>query len=283
MAWWAVLGLGLGFMMLSGLVWVRHDSGAGTAVAKAREPAAPVAVVAEAEGQPENPASVEQQSQQPGKASASGVVVDDGASAVAPLMQALADAAAQRRQALIAYQAQIGAAGLGDALTPTSLAGTSGRKGARQSLARLESALDALIRQDNEVQSQLAGAVDEWLRAAPRWGDAARRKALVDAAGSGAATMSEFFKVERDIVAQVEGMLSYFDKIGKSVSVEGTGQQQELVFRKADDLAFYRSTLVQLGQLGQREQALLAQAQQAGATHTKEVSELLASAGTAGP
>ncbi len=283
MAWWAVLGLGLGFMMLSGLVWVRHDSGAGTAVAKAREPAAPVAVVAEAEGQPENPASVEQQSQQPGKASASGVVVDDGASAVAPLMQALADAAAQRRQALIAYQAQIGAAGLGDALTPTSLAGTSGRKGARQSLARLESALDALIRQDNEVQSQLAGAVDEWLRAAPRWGDAARRKALVDAAGSGAATMSEFFKVERDIVAQVEGMLSYFDKIGKSVSVEGTGQQQELVFRKADDLAFYRSTLVQLDQLGQREQALLAQAQQAGATHTKEVSELLASAGTAGP
>lgn len=266
MAWWGVLGLGLGLIVLSALVWMRQASGEGRSVALQRDLQRLEPVVSKLRA---------------GQAPTPEMVRDTDRSALAPLMQAMVDASRQRRQALMAYQAQIESAGLGSALTPANLALPSGRVSVRQSLAQLQGALDALSQQDAAVQSRLDDAVRQWLGDAPQWGDAAKRQALVTASAGTSRTMAEFFKVERDIVAQVESLLSYLDKIGPGVGLEGTGAQQELVFSKAADLAFYRSALMQLGYLGRHEQELLVQAQQASGAHAKQVGELLVTSSTA--
>lgn len=261
MAWWAVLGLGLGMIMLSALVWMRQD------VALSR------AEVLESDLRRLAPVVVRLRA---GEAPTADMVREVDGSLLSPLVQAMAEAGRMRQQALVAYQAQIVSAGLGEALTPGNLALPAGRQSVRQTLAQLETALQGLAAQDANVQARLDAAVQQWLLDAPDWGDEARRRALAQATSGTAATMAVFFKTERDIVAQVLALLSYLDGIDKGVMLEGSGAAQQLVFSKAADLEYYRSALMQLGYLGRHEQESLAKALQAGKVHARQVGDLLA-------
>ena len=259
LAWWTVLGLGLGLIVLSALLWVTQGSPEARHLALERdlERLAPVVSQLSAGRSPD--AEMLKQ-------------VDD--SALAPLMQALSDASRQRQQALQTYQTQIEAVGLGEGLTPSTLVVPSGRHSVRQKLDQLRTALNDLDRQSTAIQTRLDDSLTQWLVQAPGWNEPERRKALLETSGGAQATMKAFFEVEQGIVAQVEGLLAHLDKVGSGVALEN-GAQQELVFSKSADLAFYRATLLKLGDLGRQEQQLLAQAQQAGGQHARQVGHWL--------
>lgn len=268
MAWWGVLGLGLGLIVLAVLLLWRQTSDQSKVHALERDlqRLEPVLVKLRA-----------------GEAPTPDMVRETDRTVLAPLVQAMADASRQRTQALMAYQAQIESAGLGEALTPAKLALPSGRVSVRQSLGQLQAALDALVSQNAAVQARLDESIRQWLLDAPHWGSEPRRKALVDASMAIQETMQSFFKVERDIVTEVEGLLTHLDKVGAGVGLDGSGAQQELVFSKAADLAFYRSALLQLGYLGRHEQELLAQAQHVSGTHARQVGDLLVTSADMSP
>ncbi|RZL10741.1 MAG: hypothetical protein EOP40_05355 [Rubrivivax sp.] len=261
MAWWAVLGLGLGLIMLSALIWMRQDVTHGRAQALEDDLQRLAPLVARLRA---------------GEAPTADVARQADHTLVAPLMHAMAEASRMRQQSLVAYQAQIVSAGLGEALTPGNLAMPAGRVSVRQTLNQLEAALQALATQDAAVQARLDASVQQWLRDVPQWGDPSARQSLAQSTASTAGTMATFFQTERDIVAQVLALLSYLDKIDKGVMLEGSGASQQLVFSKAADLEFYRSALMQLGYLGRHEQESLSKALQASGVHARRVGDLLA-------
>lgn len=257
-AWWATLGVGLGLLVLGGLLWTYHPGGAqGDLLTRDLERAGPLMAQLQA-GQEPSPE----------------LMAGMGRSGLTVLLQALSEASRQRRQALVAYQAQIEAVALGEGLTPAHLADPAGRMMVRQKLGELRQALDGLARQDAHIQKSLDAAVATWLKDTPHWGDEGLRQSLLSSSRMASAAMGGFFKVEGDIVSQVEGLLAHLDTVGPGVTMEAS-PQPELVFAKASDLMFYRQTLSQLGDLGRREQQLLADAQRAGGVHAKRVGELL--------
>lgn len=268
LAWWTVLGLGLGLIVLSALLWVSQGSPEARhrALERDLERLAPV-VSALSSGKSPDADMLRQ--------------VDD--SALAPLLQALMEASRQRQQALQTYQTQIEAVGLGEGLTPSTLVVPAGRHSVRQKLDQLNTALDDLARQNEAIRQRLDDTLARWLQDAPGWDAPERRKALLETSSDADHTMTAFFDVERGIVAQVNDLLAYLDKVGKGVVLDN-GQQQELVFSKAGDLAYYRAALLKLGDLGRREQQLLAQAQQAGGLHARQLGHwLTAASGQSGP
>lgn len=264
LAWWTVLGLGLGLIVLSALLWATQGSPEARHLALQRdlERLAPVVSQLNAGRTPD--AEMLKQ-------------VDD--SALTPLLQALLDASRQRQQALQTYQTQIEAVGLGEGLTPSTLVVPSGRHSVRQKLDQLRSALDDLAHQSASIHDRLDESLAQWLEQAPGLDEPERRKALLETAAGVQATMDAFFEVERSIVAQVDGLLAHLDKVGSGVTLEN-GAQQELVFSKSADLGFYRATLLKLGELGRQEQQLLAQAQQSGGQHARQVGHWLTAAST---
>lgn len=259
LAWWSILGLGLGLIVLSALLWVGQASPQARHRALERDLERLAPVVAELSAGRAPDADMLRQ-------------VDD--SALAPLVQALMDASRQRQQALQTYQTQIEAVGLGEGLSPSTLVVPAGRYSVRQRLSQLSAALDDLDRQNASIQARLDEAMGQWLQQAPGWDDPGRRQALLATSSDAAHSMQAFFEVERSIVAQVEALLAYLDKVGPGVTLEN-GAQQELVFSKAADLAYYRAALLKLGDLGHREQRLLAQAQQSGSQHARQVGQWL--------
>lgn len=267
MAWWGVLGLGMGLIMLSALIWMRQDATLGRvqALESDLQRLAPVLSRMRA-----------------GEAPTAETAREADDTMLAPLVNAMAEASRLRQQSLVAYQAQIVSAGLGEALTPANLAMPAGRVSVRQTLTQLEAALQALATHDAAVQTRLDAAVQQWLRDTPQWGDAASRQNLTQASAATTSAMTAFFQTERDIVAQVLALLAYLDQVAKGVTLEGTGTSQQLVFNKAADLEFYRSALMQLGYLGRHEQESLAKALQASGAHARAVGNLLA-AGSSQP
>lgn len=262
MAWWGVLGLGLGLILLASLIWARQASiGEAQVLEKDLLRLAPTLSRMRA-GELPSPDAVRALE----------------ASLLTPMLRAMAEAGDERRQALVTYQNQIETAGLAESLTPANLALPVGRTSVRQSLARLQQALAVLVKQDVMVQARLDYAIQRWLQESPQWGSEEQRTALLRAASTTAMAMNDFFKVERDIVAQVEDLLVHLDRVGTGVGLEGAGGQQELVFNEAHDLAYYRSALLQLGYLGRQELELLKQAQGASSLHAKRVGELLTAA-----
>ena len=259
LAWWTILGLGLGLIVLSALLWVSQGSADARHRALERDLQRLAPVV---------------QALSAGHAPDARMLGEVGDTALAPLMQALIDASRQRKQALQTYQTQIEAVGLGEGMVPSTLVLPTGRHSVRQKLAQLNTALDDLARQDQQIQSQLDDALRQWLQQAPAWDNDERRKALLATSSDAAQTMHAFFGVEHDIVTQVDALLTYLDKVGKGVALEN-GAQQELVFARAADLDYYRATLLKLGDLGRREQHLLAQAQQSGGQHARQLGQWL--------
>jgi hypothetical protein len=259
LVWWAALGLGLGLLVLSLLIWVtRHPDGDRAAhLAKDIRSLEPMLIEL-----------------RQGKAPTPEMVAQSETTTLAPLMHALLDAQRQREQALAAYQAQIESVALGDWLTPANLVSGAGRATVRLRLAQLQGALDSLIRRDGAVQSRLDEATAGWLKQTPSWGDEAWRRQLLSASAPTAETMTSFFRVEHDIVARVEDLLDHLDKVGNQVTLEN-GAQQELVFSTEADLSRYRATLVALGDLGRSEQQWLSSAQKAGGQHARRVADLL--------
>lgn len=259
LAWWTVLGLGLGLIVLSALLWITQGSPEARHRALERDLERLAPVVSELSSGRVPDADMLRQ-------------VDD--SALAPLMQGLLDASRRRQQALQTYQTQIEAVGLGEGLTPSTLVVPSGRHSVRQKLNQLRTALDDLARQNATIQTRLDESLAQWLAQAPGWDEPEQRKALLNTSAGTQTTMDAFFEVERGIVAQVDGLLVHLDKVGAGVTLEN-GAQQELVFSKSADLAFYRATLLKLGELGRQEQQLLAQAQQTGGQHARQVGHWL--------
>jgi len=258
--WWAALGLGIGLVLLSALLWLERDPEAGRAEALVQDLHRLEPMLARLK-QGETPDAA--------------MLAQSKDTALAPLVVALADAHRQRQQALRAYQAQIESVGLGDWLTPENLASADGRQRIRQRLVQLEVALEALMRQDGDVQSRLDESVARWLQDSPsQWGSEPWRRDLLAASAGAAQVMSRFFGVERDLVARVRDLLTHLDGIADSVALEN-GEQQELVFAREADLERYRDTLMKLGELGRREADLLAQAQQVGGQHARRVGDLL--------
>lgn len=251
--------MGLGLIALSALLWVSQGSPEARhrALERDLERLAPVVSDLSAGRAPD--AEMLRQ-------------VDD--STLAPLLQALVDASRQRQQALQTYQTQIEAVGLGDGLLPSTLVVPAGRHSVRQKLDQLNTALDDLARQNQSIQARLDQAMGHWLQEAPGWDEPERRKALLETSSDTDHTMTAFFDVERGIVAQVNELLAYLDKVGKGVVLDN-GDQQELVFTKAADLAYYRAALLKLGDLGRREQQLLAQAQQIGGVQARHLGQWL--------
>jgi hypothetical protein len=262
LAWWTILGLGLGLIVLSALLWVTQGSPEARHRALERDLERLAPIVSELSSGMVPDAEMLQR-------------VDD--SGLAPLLQALMDASRRRQQALQAYQTQIEAVGLGDGLTPSTLVVPSGRHSVRQKLDQLRTALDDLNRQNIAIQSRLDESLAQWLAQAPGWDEPERRQALLHTSAGAQSTMEAFFEVERGIVAQVDGLLAHLDKVGSGVTLEN-GVQQELVFSKSADLGFYRATLLKLGELGRQEQQLLAQAQQTGGQHARQVAHWLTAA-----
>ncbi|MFY9478193.1 MAG: hypothetical protein WAQ08_11125 [Aquabacterium sp.] len=259
LAWWTILGLGLGLIVLSALLWVSQGSpdARHRALERDLERLAPVVENLSAGREPD-----------------ARMLEEVSDSALAPLLQALIDASRQRRQALLTYQTQIEAVGLGEGLQPSTLVVPAGRHSVRQKLTQLNTALDDLARQDQLIQSRLDEALGQWLQQVPGWDDEERRKTLLATSADTTQTMTAFFEVERGIVRQVEALLTHLDKVGKGVALEN-GAQQELVFSKAADLNYYRAALLALGDLGRREQQLLAQAQQSAGQHARLVGHWL--------
>lgn len=259
LAWWTVLGLGLGLIVLSALLWATEGSPEARRLALERDLERMAPVVSQLSAGQVPDAEMLKQA--------------DG-SALAPLLQAMLEASRQRQQALQTYQTQIEAVGLGEGLTPSTLVVPSGRHSVRQKLDQLRIALDDLARQSATIQSRLDDSLTQWLAQTPGWDEPGRRKALLDTTIGAQTSMEAFFAVERGIVEQVEGLLAHLDKVGAGVMLEN-GAQQELVFSKSADLAFYRATLLKLGELGRQEQQLLAQAQQVGGQHARQVGRWL--------
>jgi hypothetical protein len=259
LAWWTILGLGLGLIVLSGLLWVSQGSPQARHRALQEDLQRLAPLVENLSG---------------GREPDARMLEEAGDSALAPLLQALIDASRQRRQALLTYQTQIEAVGLGEGLQPSTLVVPAGRHSVRQKLAQLNTALDDLARQDQLIHSRLDDALSQWLQQAAGWDDDERRKTLLTTSADTTQTMTAFFDVERGIVRQVEALLSHLDKVGKGVALEN-GAQQELVFSKAADLNYYRAALLALGDLGRREQQLLAQAQQSGGQQARLVGRWL--------
>lgn len=259
LAWWTILGLGLGLIVLSALLWVTQGSPEARHRALERDLERLAPIVSELSSGMVPDAEMLQR-------------VDD--SGLAPLLQALMDASRRRQQALQTYQTQIEAVDLGDGLTPSTLVVPSGRHSVGQKLDQLRTALDDLNRQNIAIQSRLDESLVQWLAQAPGWDEPERRQALLHTSAGAQSTMEAFFEVERGIVAQVDGLLAHLDKVGSGVTLEN-GVQQELVFSKSADLGFYRATLLKLGELGRQEQQLLAQAQQTGGQHARQVAHWL--------
>jgi hypothetical protein len=242
LAWWAALGLGLGLVLLSTVLWIRQGSPDDENLAFSRELARIEPVLLQLHrGELPSPENLDK----------------TRTGEFEPLMRALMDAARQRQQALEAYQSQVEAVSLGDWLTPANLASSKGRQGLRLRLHDLDLALESLIKRDASVQSHLDEALSEWLATQPASvrADQARRR-LLQASTPAAHVMTSFFKVERDIVAQVSSLLVHLDKPEVHLALE-TQPQAELVFRRAEDLAFYREALTKLSVLGDRETQLI--------------------------
>jgi hypothetical protein len=242
LAWWAALGVGLGLVLLSTVLWLRQGSPDDENLAFSRELARIEPVLLQLHrGELPSPENLDK----------------SRTGEFEPLMRALIDAARQRQQALEAYQSQVEAVSLGDWLTPANLASPKGRQGLRVRLHDLDVALESLIKRDASVQSHLDEALSEWLAAQPASvrADQARRR-LLQASTPAAHVMTSFFKVERDIVAQVAALLGHLDKPEVHLALE-TQPQAELVFRRAEDLAFYREALTKLSVLGDRETQLI--------------------------
>ncbi len=242
LAWWAALGMGLGLVLLSVLLWWRQGSpdDANQAFSEQLARLEPVLL------------RLHQ-----GELPSDELLDQNSAGEFQPLIQALVDAARQRDQALGAYQAQVEVIALGDWLTPPNLVSSKGRMAIRQRLVQLDQALEALIRQDASVQAHLDEGLSTWLRDQPeaiRADDARRR--LLQASTPASHVMTSFFKVERDIIAQVAGLLDLLEAQGAAVTLE-TQPQPELVFRDESHLAQYRQTLMKLSQLGDREAQLM--------------------------
>lgn len=259
LAWWTILGLGLGLIVLSALLWATQGSPEARHRVLERDLERLAPIVSELSSGKAPDAEMMQR-------------VDD--SALAPLFQALLDASRRRQQALQAYQTQIEAVGLGDGLTPSTLVVPSGRHSVRQKLGQLRTALDDLARQNTAIQTGLDESLAQWLVQAPGWDEPERRQSLLNTSAGAQATMEAFFEVERGIVAQVDGLLAHLDKVGSGVTLEN-GAQQELVFSKSADLGFYRATLLKLGELGRQEHQLLAQAHQTAGQHARQVGHWL--------
>lgn len=242
LAWWAALGIGLGLVLLSTILWVRQGSPDDENLAFSKELARLEPVLLQLH-RGELPSTETLDKTQTGE--------------FEPLMRALIDASRQRQQALETYQTQVESVALGDWLTPANLASPKGRQSLRIRLEQLDSALEGLIKRDAVVQARLDEGLSTWLTKQPamvRAEDARRR--LLQASTPASHVMTSFFKVERDIVSQVAMLLDRLDLPEARVSLE-VHPQPELVFRRAEDLAFYRQVLGQLGALGDRESQLI--------------------------
>jgi hypothetical protein len=260
LSWWVALGLGVGLMVLSVLIWTTRLGSTdpnSEAWVQDIERAQPLLQRLQ-QGQGLSPESVAQAD----------------ATSLAPLMHALLDAQRQRQQALLAFQAQVESAGLGVGLTPANLASVVGRAAARQRLGQMQAALDGLERGEGAVQSRLSDAVLRWVSQVPLWADETRRQQVLSAALPARQTMKDFFGIEQAIIHQVRDMLDHLDRVGSRVTLE-PGPQPELVFISEAELAPYRATLATLGDLGRREQESLAQAQQVSSEHARRLSEVL--------
>lgn len=267
LAWWAILGVGLGLIVLSAVIWATRSPDGERIERMTRDIRRLEPVLVQL---------------RQGSAPTPEMMAAAQNSTLAPLLSAMADAHRQRQQALTAYQTQIESVALGDWLTPANLISAPGRATVRQRLVQLQSALEGLIRRDAAVQSRLDDAISGWLQEAPSWGDAAWRRQLLSSSAVTAQTMTAFFKVERDIMTRVDDLLQHLDRLGNQVTLEN-GAQQELVFASEAELGHYRATLASLGDLGRREQELLLQAQQSSGQHARRVGELLLASVTNAP
>ncbi len=248
LAWWATLGVGLGLVLLSVLLWLHQDSpdDASLAFTAQLSRLEPVLLKLHRGELP----SVE-------------MLDETQTGEFEPLIRSLMDASRQRQQALDAYQAQVESVGLGDWLTPANLATGKGRHAIRARLTQLDGALGELIKRDSVVQARLDEGLAAWLVKQPAevQADDARLR-LLQASTPASHVMTSFFKVERDIIAQVALMLDRLDAPGVGVQLE-VHPQPELVFRKPEDLAQYRQSLNTLSALGDRELQLVEAARKA--------------------
>jgi hypothetical protein len=248
LAWWAVLGLGLGLVLLSTVLWARQGSPDDETQAFSSELARIEPVLLRLHR---------------GELPTGETLAQTRTGEFEPLMRALIDASQQRQQALEAYQAQVEVVSLGDWLTPGQLASPDGREALRHRLKQLEGALNALIKRESAVQTQLSEGMSVWLSRQPDavQADGAQNR-LLQASRPASHVMTSFFKVERDIVIRVAALLDRLDRPDVRVSVE-LQPQPELVFQRREDLDHYRQVLSELSALGEREMQLIEAARKA--------------------
>jgi hypothetical protein len=261
---WGLVGLGLGLMLLSTVMWLKQDDTAPgwrghTAQTEALAPLL----------------TKWRQGQLPGDGSSSADMA-----AWAPLQTALQRLQTQRAQALAQYEAQVKEASPSAWLVPAQLVLPAGRQVLATRLLQLDRALSTWTQREAAIQAEFDSAMNAWFQQAPPWLDLDARQQMMEASGEAARVVHAYVQLEQDLLAQIRHLSHHIDSLGNRVSLANPEQGDgaaELVFAQEVDFNRYQSSVARLSELAEQEQSQMALVRQVDRQHLIHLADAIES------
>ncbi len=265
---WGVVGLGLGLVALSTMLWLRQtgfvspheqdgqlDAQLATALLQLR----------------------------------AGQLPDSNAATQGewtPLWTALDSLQKQRHTALAKYETQISQVTPSAWMTPEQLLQAEGRAELAKRLAILDGALREWSQQEAAIQNEFDSALHAWLMKAPAWMTAPMQQQMRDASMDAANVVKGYVQLEQDLLTQIRHLSDHIAGLDRQVTLTKStndmssqgAQPSELVFNKAADLNRYQSSVNRLSELAGQEQKLMVQVRQLDHQHRMRLAQIIDSA-----
>ncbi len=265
---WGMVGLGLGLVALSTMLWLRQT---GFLVTRDQDfhvdAQLSASLVQLRAGQlPESSTAMQ--------------------SEWAPLWAALSSLQRQRQSALLAYEAQLSQASPSAWMTPEQLVRTEGRAELANRLAQLDNALREWSQREAAIQNEFDSTLNAWLVKAPAWMPTHVQQQMLDASTDAARVVKDYVQLEQDLLTQIRHLSDHIAGLEGQVSLtkplntlpsQGV-PSSELVFNKEADLNRYQSSVNRLSELAGQEQTLMVQVRQLDQQHRKRLALAIDSA-----
>ena len=266
---WGVVGVGLGLILLSTVMWWKQGHGAAHWRVDATQDQALTPLLIQL-----------RQGQLPSLAQP---VPAPGTSAAAtwqPLLKALGQLQTQRAQALAQYEAQVKAASPSAWLAPAQLVRPEGRRALADRLLQLDRSLHTWTQREAVIQAEFDSAMIAWFQQAPDWIDLDARQQMVEASGKAARVIHTYVQLEQDLLTQIRHLSNHIDSLGERVSLSSDpsgASAQELVFANEVDFNRYQSSVARLAELAEQEQTQMALIRQVDRQHLMQLAEAIES------
>ncbi len=265
---WGMVGLGLGLVALSTMLWLRQTGLLSTHDQELHVDAqlSSALVLLRAGQLPESSPAMQGE--------------------WTSLWTALNSLQKQRQAALATYETQISQASPSAWMTPEQLVRAQGRAELAKRLAQLDNALREWSQREAAIQNEFDSALNAWLVKTPAWMPTQVQQQFLDASTDAASVVKEYVQLEQDLLAQIRHLSDHIAGLEGQVALTKSTNalpsqgvpSSELVFNKTADLNRYQSSVNRLSELAGQEQTLMVRVRQLDQQHRKRLAQAIDSA-----